>query len=118
MQHVGDGQVQSHPLTDLPGIGTAGVDHPFRNNVSLFGVHGEFTIVHQRYPGDAILAHDLAAHHARTLGHGESHTRGIDVSVAGGMQGRLDTIEIVVRVEFPNSFRPHNLHLVSEAEAD
>ena len=58
--HAGDGQVQTDPLTDLPGVGAAGVDHVLAHDIALLGADQPLAVRLALDVQHTIVADDLA----------------------------------------------------------
>ncbi len=118
VRHRGCGQVISRPQRDLPRIGAAGVDDMFAGDIALFGLDQPFAVRLLRHVRRTALADDLDAQLARALGQREGRAGRVDMAVVGRVQGRLDAVEIVERMQFADTVRPDDFHRKAEALAD
>ena len=94
---VDDGQVEAIPLTDLAGIGAAGVDHVLADDVALLRDYPPFTARQRLDVGDPVRLDNLGAHFARPGGKRQTGAGRVHMTVVHGVMRRLDAIEVVER---------------------
>ena len=87
-------------------------------DIALLGLDQPLTVFRLRYVGRAALADDLGAQLPRTLGKRKRSPCRVDMTIIRRMQRRLDTIEVIERVQFTDAVATDHLHRKAQPLTD
>ena len=118
MRHRSHRQLQAGPFAHLACISTAGIDHMFTSDRTLFGFDQPFTIGHLGDVGRPATADDVYAQLARPKRHRHGHVRGVHMTIIRGMQRTQNAVQIIERVQRSNPVRAHKFNIKTKRAAD